>query len=92
MKTLFTIVALSVALATPALSQTTDRATEQLAQYQPRSSGYDAYAQYQPGSRRVSPSINGRNDVYDSRGNYVGSDPDPRIRSQLRQDPQQGKE
>jgi Ni/Co efflux regulator RcnB len=91
MKTLFTIVALSVALATPALSQT-DRATEQLAQYQPRSNGYDAYAQYQPRSRRVSPSINRRNDVYDSRGNYVGSDPDPRIRDQLRHDPQQGKE
>jgi Ni/Co efflux regulator RcnB len=92
MKTLFTIVALSVALATPALSQTTDRATEQLAQYQPRSNGYDAYAQYQSRSPRAGRSINRRNDVYDSRGNYVGSDPDPRIRNQMRHDPEQGKD
>jgi len=88
MKTLFATMALSVALATPALSQTTDRAA---AQYQPRSNGYDAYAQSQPRSR-VNPSINRRNDVYDSRGNYVGSDPDPRIRDQMRHDPQQGKD
>jgi Ni/Co efflux regulator RcnB len=90
MKTLFTTVALSVALATPALSQTADRATEQVAQHQQRS--YDAYAQYQPRSSRAGRSINRRNDVYDSRGNYVGSDPDPRIRDQMRHDPEQGKD
>jgi len=28
--------------------------------------------------------------VYDIRGRYVGSDPDPRIRDQLRRDPSQG--
>jgi len=28
--------------------------------------------------------------VYDVRGRYVGSDPDPRVRDQLRRDPSQG--
>jgi hypothetical protein len=28
--------------------------------------------------------------VYDTRGRYVGSDPDPRVRDQLRRDPTQG--
>ena len=92
MKTLFTTVALSVALATPALSQTADR-TEQLAHYQPRTD-YNAYAQER--HTRVIPragrSANPRNDVYGPRGEYLGSDPDPRIRDQLRQDPSQGKE
>jgi hypothetical protein len=30
--------------------------------------------------------------VYDVRGAYIGSDPDPRVRSQLARDPGQGKE
>jgi len=30
--------------------------------------------------------------VYDIRGQYIGSDPDPRVRSQLRHDPTQGVE
>jgi hypothetical protein len=30
--------------------------------------------------------------VYDTRGQYVGSDPDPRVRSQLGHDPTQGLE
>jgi hypothetical protein len=30
--------------------------------------------------------------VYNVRGQYVGSDPDPRVRSQLARDPSQGKE
>jgi len=91
MKTLFTTLALSVALATPALSQTADR-TEQLAQYQPRSYDYNAYARER--DVRVNPrsrhSINPRNDVYDQRGDYVGSDPDPRVRGQMRRDPTPG--
>ena len=92
-KTLLTTLAFSVALATPAVSQTADR-TEQLAQYQPRTYDYNAYARDR--DVRVNPradrSINRRNDVYDQRGNYVGSDPDPRIRDQLRRDPSQGAE
>ena len=31
-------------------------------------------------------------DVYDVRGHYVGSDPDPHVRSQLSQDPSQGRD
>jgi len=87
---LFTTVALSVALATPALAQTADRAPH----YQPRASDYNAYARDR--DVRVNPragnSINRRNDVYNQRGNYVGSDPDPRIRDQMRHDPEQGKD
>jgi hypothetical protein len=30
--------------------------------------------------------------VYDTRGQYIGSDPDPRVRSQLARDPTQGGE
>ena len=32
-------------------------------------------------------STNPSNDVYDVRGNYVGSDPDPTIRAQIARDP-----
>ena len=31
-------------------------------------------------------SPNPRNDTYDSRGNYVGSDPDPRVRQEMKRD------
>ena len=96
MKMLFTTVALSVALATPALSQTADR-TEQLAQYQPRTRDYRDYNAYaQERDMRVIPrpgrSASPRNDVYGPHGEYLGSDPDPRVRDQLRQDPTQGRE
>ena len=33
-----------------------------------------------------SPSTNPAHDVYNSRGTYVGSDPDPNVRFQLRRD------
>ena len=96
MKTLLTTVALSVALATPALSQAADQTqtTVQMAQYQPRSYDYNAYARQRDvrPNARAPHSINPRNDVYDQRGDYVGSDPDPRIRDQLRRDPRQGSE
>ena len=32
-------------------------------------------------------STNPANDVYDVRGNYVGSDPDPTVRAQIARDP-----
>jgi len=54
------------------------------------SQSYGAYAA-QPGVNsygRATPS-NSYN-AYDVRGRYIGSDPDPRIRSQLSQDPTQG--
>jgi hypothetical protein len=95
MKMLFTTLALSIGLAAPAMSQTVDRMPDQrdqLAQYQPRPDGFDAFARdgdvriYSRAPRSITP----RNDVYEQRGNYVGSDPDPRIRDQMRRDPSQG--
>jgi hypothetical protein len=49
----------------------------------------DAYAAAHPNvrQRRTNP---GTNDVYDVRGQYIGSDPDPTIRDQLARDPSQG--
>ena len=87
MKMRITIVALAAVLATPALAQTV--------QQQPRP--YDPSTYTRDGNRgeyqsraRVRPSPNSPNDVYDVRGRYVGSDPDPVVRGQLRQDPTQG--
>ena len=89
MRMRITTVALAVVLATPALAQTV--------QNQPRPYDPSAYARGQNGSdyqsqARVRPSANQRNDVYDAKGRYVGSDPDPQVRSQLLQDPTQGAE
>lgn len=91
MKLRITTVALAAVLATPALAQTT--------QNQPRPYNPSAYARDLNGNpsdyqsrARVRPSANSRNDVYDVRGNYVGSDPDPTVRDQLGRDPGQGAE
>jgi hypothetical protein len=81
-------VALAAVLATPALAQTRHN---QQRPYDP-----SAYARDENGnpsnyqSRAVRPSPSSHNDVYDVRGRYVGSDPDPVVRGQLRQDPNQG--
>ena len=89
MKMRITAVALAVVLATPALAQTV----------QPRPYDPSVYARDQNGNpsdyqsqARVRPSANQRNDVYDVKGRYVGSDPDPQVRGQLLQDPTQGAE
>jgi hypothetical protein len=63
----------------------------------------DAYAASNPFAAYAAPYNNGRSyratqrpsargsyDVYDIRGHYVGSDPDPTIRDQLARDPGQG--
>jgi hypothetical protein len=78
MKTLLATVALSAALATPALSATIVR--HHVRTYDSRA--YNAYAR----ERIVPPNSRA---VYGERG-YVGSDPDPRVRDQLRHDPTQG--
>ena len=84
-----TTVALAALLATPALAQNV--------QQQPRPYDQSPYARDlngNPGDNqnraRVRTSPNSHNDVYDVRGRYVGSDPDPVVRGQLRQDPTQG--
>ena len=89
MRTLITTLAVTAALATPALSQT----RSQVRPYDPSVygrdlSGYGSYGAYN--QFRDQRSLNRRNDVYDQHGNYIGSDPDPRVRDQLRRDPSQG--
>jgi len=89
MKMRIITVAFAAVLATPALAQTVHK--------QPRPYDPSAYARDRNGSAsdfqspaRVRPSPNLHNEVYDVRGRYVGSDPDPVVRGQLRQDPTQG--
>ena len=81
MKTLFTTVALVALVATPALAQTRDRTAQQ-----PRVEAPQTHSTQVQHQRR---SANRGNDVYDIRGQYVGTDPDPTIRSQLAADPTQ---
>ena len=91
MKIRITIVTLVALMATPALAQTGQN------QYRPYDPSISAREQngnpsdYQSRAR-VRPSATQRNDVYDVRGKYIGSDPDALVRDQLRQDPTQGAE
>lgn len=79
MKMLVTSAALAALVATPAFAQTASK----------RAQGARAQVQ-QPYAQ--APTTNGRhstnpaNDVYDSHGAYLGSDPDPTIRGMLRTD------
>ena len=89
MKMRIITVAFAAVLATPALAQTVH---SQARPYDP-----PTYARDQNGNpsddqsrARVRPSPNSHNDVYNVRGRYIGSDPDPVVRGQLRQDPTQG--
>jgi len=93
MKKLFATVSLAAGLAaivaSPALAQngTHRHSRDPYAASNP----FAAYAApYNNGSsyrQAQRPSARGSNDVYDVRGHYVGSDPDPFIRSQLARDP-----
>jgi hypothetical protein len=88
MKTLIATLAVTAALATPTFAQTRN----QVRPYDESVYGRDLNSY---GSARIydrsrdGRMIDGRGSVYDQRGNYVGSDPDPRIRDQLRRDPTQ---
>jgi hypothetical protein len=94
MKTLLTTVAFAVVLATPALSQTAPQRNDPRAfdpyAYARDTSAYGRANDNQFGVRQPSNRNNPSYDVYDDRGQYVGSDPDPRIRDQLSRDPTQG--
>jgi len=81
MKKLLTTVALVAVVATPALAQTRDRA--------PHRTHPTTTPQAYTTQDQQRHSANPRNDVYDIHGGYVGSDPDPTIRSQLANDPTQ---
>jgi len=82
MKKLLTTAALVALVAAPALAQTRDRTSQRVRVQTPQA--YTTQDQQQ--QRR---STNRSNDVYDIHGAYVGSDPDPTIRSQLANDPTQ---
>jgi hypothetical protein len=78
MKTLVAAVALVAAIASPALARTHVRV-----QHVPdQSSAYGAYGQTDGRQHSSNPAY----DVYDDSGHYVGSDPDPLIRLELRRD------
>src|SRR5215467_12610333 len=93
MKLFVTTVAFAALLASPALAQN-------YGPYQGYGPAYQAYG-YQVGPYQsygyAGPAFNAfglpgrsfdwRNDVYNTRGRYVGSDPDPRIRNDLARDP-----
>jgi Ni/Co efflux regulator RcnB len=81
MKKLLTTVALVAVVATPVLAQTRDRAP-----HRARPTVTQPSTTQDQQQRR---SANPTNDVYDIHGQYVGSDPDPTIRSQLASDPSQ---
>ena len=78
MKTLLAGAALAVTLASPALAQTVHHYTYPSARYAPNSAQGYIY----PPDNHVH-SANPGNDVYDIRGRYIGSDPDPLIRDSL---------
>jgi hypothetical protein len=79
-RTLISAVAVA-ALATPSFAQT----RAEVAPRKPDLSGYGSFGTYGPRTIHRSPYS-----VYSTRGNYIGADPDPRIRDQLRRDPTQG--
>jgi Ni/Co efflux regulator RcnB len=80
MMKLLTTVALVAVVATPALAQTRDRAPHR---------NHTTVTQTYTNPDHQRHSANPTNDVYDTHGVYVGSDPDPTIRAQLASDPSQ---
>jgi hypothetical protein len=78
MKMLLTSAALAALLTSPAFAQTTNHYTYPAARYTPN--GTQEYVYPSDNHRH---SANPANDVYDIRGRYVGSDPDPFIRDYL---------
>jgi hypothetical protein len=81
MKMLLATVALAAAVATPATAQIVQR------DWAPNGSGIRAPYAYPYANGRA---YNRSNNVYDTRGKYIGRDPDPSVREQLRRDPTQG--
>ena len=81
MKTLMTALAVTAALATPTFARTRVQAPP----HKPDLGSYGSYGTLGPRTIHRSPYS-----VYSIRGNYIGADPDPRVRDQLRRDPAQG--
>jgi hypothetical protein len=90
MKTLIVTLALTAALATPAIAQTRYQVRPYDQSISGRDmSGYGSWGTYNT-RFRDGRMIDRRGNVYDERGYYIGSDPDPVVRDQLRRDPSQG--
>jgi len=83
-KLLLASVAVAATLASPAFAQTASNRHDRNAYGAYAAQGYttDGYAQVRVGSRSGA--------VYDTRGRYIGSDPDATVRDQLAHDPSQG--
>jgi flagellar basal body-associated protein FliL len=80
MKTLVTVVALATLVATPVFAQTaTKRAQAPKAQ-----EAQQPYPQFRASNARHA--TNPAYDVYDTNGQYVGSDPDPTVRGMIQAD------
>ena len=76
---------LSAALTAPALAQTfNDQGRGALMFEQGYRSNTNPYGSYR------APAWRNRGDVIDQSGRYIGRDPDPTVRQQLRRDPSQG--
>jgi hypothetical protein len=97
MRTLVTALAVITALGTPTFAQ----GRLQVPPRNPDMSGYGSFAQVQPRKPDLSgygsfgtlgPPIVHRSpySVYSTDGNYIGADPDPRVRDQLLRDQSQG--
>jgi hypothetical protein len=76
-KTIIATAALAAVVASPALAQTSRRATGQ----QPSVQSDQSYGRVEAQPRSGSPA----NDVYEG-GRYLGADPDPNVRLQMRLD------
>jgi hypothetical protein len=90
MKTIFAATALFASMALPATAQICENT---LVSYNVSRNYTGAYASYT--SRSAKPSttkrhVNRSRNVYSTRRRYIGSDPDPRVRDQLRRDQSQG--
>jgi type II secretory pathway pseudopilin PulG len=78
MKSVIAIVALATLVATPVLAQTKHRQPQQAQQAQTQ----QTYTQFRSTNQRHSD--NPAYDVYDSDGQYIGSDPDVTVRERMR--------
>jgi hypothetical protein len=92
MRTIFVAGVLVASMALPASAQTCDytsnRGSYGVARDYP--SSYAAYASRSAKSAGSKRHVKRSRSVYSTRGRYIGSDPDPRVRDQLRRDPSQG--
>jgi hypothetical protein len=89
MKTLIATLAVTAALATPTFAQTRNQVRpDDQSLYGRDLNAYGSAGTYN--RSRDGRMINRPGNVYDQRGNYIGTDPDPIVRDQLRRDPSQG--